>query len=225
MTIEISRTGSASTHRRILDSGRAVLAQSGYNDFSIRDVAARAGITPGAIYRHFRDREELIDRVVAESLATYELELTRAIASEPVGSFARVVAMGMKYIEFAREHPEEFKVLFSPLRGQPRKISELPGRGGFDILRQCVAEAIASGKLRDEDPDRVAFFLWSRVHGIVMLLLACDFSEEAIAGERVFTPELAFTMTRSLTLHGVGAPEKSRRKVGRSSSRPRRKRR
>jgi hypothetical protein len=111
--------------------------------------------------------------------------------------------MGRKYMEFARTHPEEFKVLFSP-RSEPRKVSELPGRGGLDLLRQCVAEAMATGEMRPDDPDLTAFFLWSRVHGIVMLLLACDFSEEVVAGTEPFTPEVAFAATRGLALRGVG---------------------
>lgn len=199
----ISRTGTAETYRSIVAAARSVLAESGNGDFSMRAVAKRAGVTAGAIYRHFRNREELIDHVVAESLATYELELTQAIASEPVGSFARVVAMGRKYIEFSRAHPEEFKVLFSPTRKRPRRLSELPGRAGFDVLRRCVADAMASGEMRGGDPELTAFFLWSRVHGIVLLLLACDFSEELIAAVEPLTPELAFSMTRSLALHGV----------------------
>ena len=206
-----SRTGAATTHRNIIESARAALADGAYGDLSVRAVAERAGITAGAIYRHFRDREELVDHVVAESLATYELELTRAIASEPVGSVARVVAMGRKYVEFAQQHPEEFKILFSPFRSRRRRLSELPGRGGFDLLRQCVREAMESGELRAGDADLAAFFFWSRVHGIVMLLLACDFSGETLASKADFTPEVAFELTRALAFEGV-APAVARKK-------------
>jgi AcrR family transcriptional regulator len=202
-----------------MESARAALANGSYGALSLRAVAQKAGITPGAIYRHFRDRAELIDQVVSESLAAYELELTRAIAAHPVGSVARLVAMGRRYMEFAHEHPEEFKVLFSPFRSHPRRLAELPGRGGFDLLRQCVVEAMKSGELSDGDPDLVAFFLWSRVHGILMLLLACDFSGETLASKKAFTAELAFEQTRALAFHGV-APAAVPSKPVRSSKTP-----
>ncbi len=197
------RTSPAETQRRIVESARAALARDGYGELSMRTVAQRAGITPGAIYRHFRDRDELVDRVVADSFIAYELELTRAIAAHPVGSVARIVAAGRRYIQYAQEHPEAFRVLFSPFRDRPRRLAELPGQGGFKLLRECVAEAMESGELRKGDADLVTFFLWSRVHGIVMLLLACDFAGEKLAAEKAFTAEVAFDATRMLAFEGI----------------------
>ena len=64
------------------------------------------------------------------------------------------------YIQFAKEHEEEFKILFMPLLGGPKKLSDVPGEGGYRILRQCVGEAIAAGAIRDDDPDLISFYLW-----------------------------------------------------------------
>lgn len=202
-----SKASSADTFRRIVKSARTLLAEVGQNNFSMREVADRAGITAGAIYRHFDGRAELIDHVVRTAFDSYELELTRAISAHPVGSFARLVAMGNKHMELARTHSEEFKILYST-SGSPRKLSDLPHRGGYDLLRQCIVEAMESGAMRRGDPDLTAFFLWTRVHGIVMLLLACDFSEEPLATDEPLTPERAFAMTRSLALYGIAADDR-----------------
>ena len=168
----------------------------------MRAVAEGAGVTVGAIYRHFEDRSALIERVVIQAFESFELELTRAVLSQPVGSFARLVALGHKYMEFAQRHSEEFKILYSP-DGERRKLGSLPGRGGYDLLRQCIVEAMEAGQMRRGDPDLTAFFLWSRVHGIVMLLLACDLSDEALSADGELTPGRAFEITRELALHGV----------------------
>jgi acyl-CoA synthetase (AMP-forming)/AMP-acid ligase II len=101
--------------------------------------------------------------------------------------------------------------LFSPFRERPRRLTELPGHGGFKLLRECVLEAMESGELRKADPDMVTFFLWSRVHGIVMLLLACDFTGEKLAAENAFTAEAAFDATRVLAFEGIAPTASAKR--------------
>jgi hypothetical protein len=82
-----------------------------------------------------------------------------------------------------------------------------------------------SGELRAGDADLAAFFFWSRVHGIVMLLLACDFSGETLASKADFTPEVAFELTRALAFEGVapaGRAEEEREVTqSRAAARPR----
>jgi AcrR family transcriptional regulator len=189
----------------IVEAARTLLAERGYEALSMRDVAADAGITAAAIYRHFPKKNALIDFVVDDTLREFELLLLRAIAPLPVGSFERLAALGSAYIRIATEHEEHFKVLFSPMRKRPRKLANFPGQCGYQVLRQCVVEAIETGTVRESDPDLVAFFLWSRVHGIAMLLLACDFSDTLPAGVGDLTPEHLFTTTRDFVISGLQA--------------------
>jgi AcrR family transcriptional regulator len=157
--------------------GRTLLAERGVEGCSMRAVADGAGITAAAIYRHFRNKQALVDHLVGLAFENFERSLLEAIAPQPVGSFARLAALGEAYLQFPLDHEEEFKILFMPQRSGRRKLSDMPDEGGYRILRQCVVEAMAAGSVRDGDPALVAFYLWSRVHGIATLLLACDFSE------------------------------------------------
>lgn len=169
----------------------------------MRAVAVRARITAGAIYKHFPSRRALVERVVFDSLTRFEEVLLRNIAGRPVGSFERLAALGAAYIRFAEEHRAHFQVLFAPRPEGPRRLEELPGAWGYDVLRRCVAEAIANGAVRPADPDLVALFLWTRVHGIVLFLAACDPSGVARSHSSRLTPERLFKMTRSFVLDGL----------------------
>jgi AcrR family transcriptional regulator len=199
-----SHAGAAQTEAAIVRVARALLAEGGAGTCSMRAVAEGSGITAAAIYKHFRDKAALIDHVVGLSFQAFERSLLDAIAPLPPGSFARLAALGEAYIRFAEEHQEEFKVLFMPLSSGRKKLSDVPGEGGYRVLRQCVVEAIEAGSIRDADPDLVAFYLWSRVHGIVMLLLACDFGEviEAEGGPHSLN---LFGLTRSFVVSGLSA--------------------
>jgi len=193
------------TIHTIVEATRALLASKGYEALSMRDVAAQAGITAAAIYRHFPNKDALVDFVVNDTLREFELQLLRAIAPLPVGSFERLAALGSGYIRIATEHREQFKTLFMRIRHQSRKLADFPGQCGYRVLRQCVVEAMEAGAVGEADPDLVAFFLWSRVHGIVMLLLACDFSDTLPANIGELTPENLFTLTRDFVVGGLQA--------------------
>ena len=91
-----------------------------------------------------------------------------------------------------------------PLRGGRKKLSEVPGEGGYQILKRCVTEAMMAGTLRQDDPDRVSLFFWTRVHGIVMLLLACDLSE-SVEGSQAPEPLELFRDTQSFVVDGLRA--------------------
>ncbi len=196
----LSRT--ATTEREILRAARDIVATGGSDGLSMRRVAERAKITAGAIYRHFPDKQTLVDKVVADAFEHLELELFKAIAPLPAGSFQRVVALGTAYIHFAEKNREEFKILFNPFRSATRKVADFPGRV-YPILRDCIADAMASGDLRGSDPDLAAFYLWSRVHGIVMLLLSCDFSDELERTGLDLTPTNLFEATREFVAFGM----------------------
>jgi AcrR family transcriptional regulator len=189
----------------IVEAARTLMATQGYEAMSMREVADGAGITPAAIYRHFPNKDALVDFVVNDTLREFELHLLRAIAPLPVGSYERLLALGSAYIRVATEHEALFRILFTRIRNRPRKLADFPGQWGYQVLRQCVVDAIEAGILRDMDPDLAAFFFWSRVHGIVMLLLACDFSETLPAEIGDLTPENLFAATRDFVVSGLKA--------------------
>jgi AcrR family transcriptional regulator len=190
------------TRERILKAAQRLIATRGADACTTRAVAGAAGITPGALYRHFASRDELIDHAVERALASFERHLLDAILSLPVGSFARIAALGSAYIGFARQHEEEFKVLFMPVGRARSGTGKAFAKAAYPILRRCVGEAMASGEIRRADPDEVALFLWSRVHGIVTLFLACDVADVMDAAEPI-DPVAFFEQTRALVRDGL----------------------
>ena len=66
------------TKRAILNSARECFLEYGYQDASMRKIAVRAGITPGAIYKHFANKEELFGEIFADCAAQLT-ELTESM--------------------------------------------------------------------------------------------------------------------------------------------------
>ena len=202
-----SSSRAVATLDQIVKATRKLLSNNSYADLSMRAVAAEAGITPGAIYRHFPNKRALVDHAVRATLEAFQIELLETIADYPPGSFDRVIAQGAAYIRLAVDRPEHFKVVFTPLDSKPTALGDLPGEGGFRLLRQCVAEAMDAGAIRRGDPDLATFFLWSRVHGIVTLLMALDFGDALPLGREDLTPLRLFELSREFLWEGFKPPE------------------
>lgn len=63
---------------RILDAGRAVLLERGYERTSTSRIAKRAGISPGSLYQYFPDKEAILDRVLDEYTERLHARITDA---------------------------------------------------------------------------------------------------------------------------------------------------
>jgi len=70
---------SADTTRALLISARALFGNRGYAAVSMNDIVARAGVTKGAVYHHFRDKRSLLRAVVAEIEAELADEIRTVI--------------------------------------------------------------------------------------------------------------------------------------------------
>src|SRR5439155_105444 len=65
---------SETTRRAILAAAEDLLAEG---DLSIRQLCARAGVTPPTIYHHFGDKRALVERVIDDCFAEFDQALAR----------------------------------------------------------------------------------------------------------------------------------------------------
>lgn len=148
----VSRKPRADAQRnreRILEVAKQEFTRSGA-DASLDDVAKRAGVGPGTLYRHFPRREELLK-------AVYRTEMEKLAAAEQ--RFAET----MSPIEALRAWLLLFvdsiatKQIIAPalnaLVGDPKEVFEASYRQVHDALRALVKRAVKNGDIRkDLDP-------------------------------------------------------------------------
>ena len=139
------------------------------------------GRSPNAAYRHFADRQALLQAVSAAAQATIadriQQELDRTGATDDAATAARhrLRAIGLGYIGFAREQPGLFRVAF----GVPDDITNAAapskagsaGRTPFQLLADALDELVAAGVLPSERRPEAEILAWSAVHGLGMLVI------------------------------------------------------
>lgn len=72
----------ANTREAILTSAAVLFAGVGYSSVSMRDIAEGAGITPGALYNHFRDKDALYAATMEHALGDRMSVLSKELLSD-----------------------------------------------------------------------------------------------------------------------------------------------
>jgi AcrR family transcriptional regulator len=155
---------------RILTAARQIHRTQGLGALSLRAVAKEAGITPMAIYRHFRDKDALLFALVEEGFASLEVRFAEAVSAKtPLKAIERVL---MAYAEFALEEPRAFELMFMVRRPNvpeaPASLRRSPSPSA-EALIAAVREAMTAGELPGGDPGETILMAWSTVHGLIAL--------------------------------------------------------
>ncbi len=98
------------TREKILAAARELIVREGYEAVSMRKIAARVEFTAMALYRHFADKETLLRALCLEDFRTLRHAMDRiSVDPDPI---ARLRRMGLAYVDFALEFPNQYRLLF-----------------------------------------------------------------------------------------------------------------
>jgi len=174
MTTKASRSSitKANTSERILAVARDLLDREGPAAVAMRPVAERVGITPMAIYRHYADRESLLNAIANEGFR----ELAeRVVALRLTGDVERrLLQIGDVFLESAIKSPHLYHLMFLAPREGARQYPKdfTAGRSPtFNPSVRVLEEAMRAGELRADDPVEIAFELSAISHGLIVLYL------------------------------------------------------
>jgi len=172
--------------RILVEAGELFLA-GGPEGVTMRGLAARMGVTPMALYRHFDSRDDLLGAIVEEGHAVFLRYLNRSLAEATPA--ARLLAAGRQYLLFALEHPRRYAVMFMEHVPQPpekKGANAWADAATFRFLVDRIRECAAAGVLTVEDPEAAALSVWAHVHGLVSLFLAGKLPVDRTAFESLY---------------------------------------
>lgn len=184
--------------RALVTAALEIIGKRGPEAFTLREVAAAVGVTHGAAYRHFADKEALLAAVAEEGYRGLAQKLASAVhATTTPSPRARIRALAAAYVEFAMTRPAHYRVMWGP------RVNE---DGRFPSLEVAISEAFAlviaefqrgqdKGAFRDEPARDLAVAFWVASHGYIELVLRrrLKVKSEAVAVayfEKLLTPFL-----------------------------------
>ena len=152
------------TSEEITKAASQMIAEVGYANFSLRDLAARLGVRPSSLYNHVNGIGEINVAVAVDASLQMNRRLEEATKDlPPEEAFLKGLA---EYRAFASENPELYKALF---RMPERKNDE-------ELLRRATLYAVRTLRLISLEfglnEDSMIHFmrcLRSTLHGFVTL--------------------------------------------------------
>jgi len=181
------QTGARTTYRHgdlrqaLLEVGIEMARHGGPDAIVLREATRRAGVSPNAAYRHFADRDALVQAVSDAAQGFAADRMSAALDAIPTTGVTatdarlRLRAVGAGYLRFAQEEPGLFRAAFSV----PNDLSEAmspskrgtAGRTPFETLGGVLDELLASGVLPADRRQGAELLAWSSVHGLGMLII------------------------------------------------------
>jgi len=173
--------------RRVLIEAALQLAgEGGAAAVSVREAARRAGVSPGAPFRHFPSRDALMTAVAGEAQQRFRAEISAALAEVPDSDpLARFRALGLAYLRWAMRNPAHFEIISSGRYFVHDKASDLSRDNAelIDLAERTLADAYALGQLRSGDLKRVQIAGRALVYGFARMNIDGHFPRWGIAEE------------------------------------------
>lgn len=141
-------------------------------DFTMVDAARRAGVSNAAPYRHFKDKDALLE-AVSELGFLGLTETTREVADTfPQGSELGIIALGKAYIAFVMHHQAFYDLMWGDmgLRGIDAADKDMKTTG-FHLLVEVVRHWCEAMNLAHYNALELAVKLWAMAHGLACLAM------------------------------------------------------
>ncbi len=160
----------------ILEHAFKELSRKGLHRFSLRAVGEAAGLSVMAVYRHFKNKEDLLFAVGEEAFEAFH-ELVAAIPDGPIEKWLRKMARA--YVLFALDTPGRFDACFI-LRTRVERVYPQDFSAGkspvISVMAQRIQAAQVERQVKPEEALELALSMWAQMHGLVMLYRAGRFS-------------------------------------------------
>ncbi len=174
---------------RIKDIAREMFVREGYEAVTLDKIATALEYTRPAIYRYFKDKNDLLAAIVLEDMEDLHAKLLQCVRiKDPL---KRMVEMARRNTEWAVAHPNHYLLFYSPAW---RAVEDAvragegvpPEQEPLSVMFRTIAELIASGRLKAEynDASLVTRTLWAGMHGVIMLAITMSDYDKTLIHEK-----------------------------------------
>lgn len=178
MPRELSASEIEKFREKLCDAALQIFAEKGVEGLTMREVAARLGVSPMTPYRYFTDKDAMLAAVRARAFNDFAQALERA-ARRGKSAIEKSNAAGKAYQDFAFAHAEAYRLMFTVMQkdaeAKDPNLQRAAERARATMsyhVRQLIEEGIFEG-----DPELIGYVFWASLHGLVMLELSGNFTK------------------------------------------------
>lgn len=160
---------------QIIDAAFHIVRENGKESFSARNIAKQLGASTQPIYNSFANMDELLFQVKQKALHLYHQYLDEGLKMEKAFK-----GTGLKYIEFAKEEPNLFRLLFMDSVLYQYKDVKIDTKDNSERQNEIIAKSIGC---TIEEAKLIQLESWVFVHGIATMIVTntISFDDEIIS--------------------------------------------
>lgn len=161
------RAQGQATEQRLIEAGRRLMLQHGYEEVSIRDICREAGVTTGAFYHHFSSKEQMLE-MGGQQLDLYIQQQLRTRPHHSSLSALRLLFTA--YAEYIEQNQGELTARYyqNMLAVSGKRPFDM-GRTIYQMVHHYVEQALERGVLSPEfSADTIVTFSVRHFRGIVI---------------------------------------------------------
>jgi AcrR family transcriptional regulator len=158
----------------LLAAADALIKEKGVEGFSLREAARVVGVDPAASYRHFRDKNAVLQALARRGFTRLAARMHERLQPSARSPKSKLLTLGQAYVSFALDEPSAFRAMFGPT-GVDSRDDLLRGtypadQSPYDLLQILLREWASDGEY-SIDIDEASVSLWAAVHGLACLLI------------------------------------------------------
>jgi len=157
--------------RSILDAACHVFGDKGFELATVEAVAEAARVAKGTVYLYYPSKQAIYDAVFSTGMAEMERLIGERVAS---ADSARDAIAGFVTVrsEYFQQHPDFFRIYVAEFA---RQVTGPPDRGACQLaldrqtraLQKVMEKAVASGEVREIDPESAALAVFDMSKGLI----------------------------------------------------------
>jgi AcrR family transcriptional regulator len=165
----------AQSRRQILDAARDVFFRDGFMTANLDEVAEKAGVAKGTLYRYFDSKADLYVAVLADNGDAFTQRMRDAAREGELSAIENVLAVSRFYYDYWTRHPEYFQIFWAI--DNQAVIGELPDavveevarlwEQSLTILSGLLTQAMEEGDLISCDTWEAANILWTTANALI----------------------------------------------------------
>ena len=149
-----------------------LIEEHGADQFTMVDAARCAGVSNAAPYRHFKDKDELLQAVRDLGFLGLTEQTAQVARQQGLGSIDTIIALGDTYVEYVTSRPQFYELMWGNVSiGVDAPDDAELKSSGFYVLVEAVSAWGEVEQVMIDDPVQVATYLWAMVHGLTSLTL------------------------------------------------------
>ncbi len=185
----------------LVEAALALIEEKGPTGFTLSEAAKQAGVTPAAVYRHFKGREDLIAEAARQGYEIFADLMEFAYAKGQPSALASFEATGRAYLAFARKYPGHYISMFeSGVSVNHSPELAMVANRAMGVLEQAATTLAEHIPAEKRPPAKmVSAHIWAMSHGVVEL-----FGRGSPGQKSPFPPEDLLETGIGVYLRGLG---------------------